>query len=184
VVCSDASQTNTPDQARRDTCQQPESPVDIEAFTADPTLSNRSRALHGHSFRCAALLCTMPAVALQDRCSTIQWEPLAGTRWAGRSDHTKPLSRQWITTEDAAAALAAAGIDISGEPYDLEDVRDGMNVELEHGTRFPDLDVSGDDPVATAKIALAHLREFPDYYERLAKMEREAESGRSVQKSH
>lgn len=81
-----------------------------------------------------------------------------------------------ITIEDAAAALAAAGIDISDERYDLEDVRDGMNVELEHGTRFPDLDVSGDDPVITVKIALAHLREFPDYYERLEIMEREAEA--------
>lgn len=79
-----------------------------------------------------------------------------------------------FTTDDAAAALAAAGVDISDERYGLEDVRNGMNVELEHGTRFPDLDVSGDDPVVTAKIALAHLREFPDYYERLAVMEREA----------
>ncbi len=81
-----------------------------------------------------------------------------------------------FTTEDAADALAVAGIDISDERYDLEDVRAGMNVELEHGTRFPDLDVSGDDPVITAKIALAHLREFPDYYERLEVMEREAEA--------
>jgi Protein of unknown function (DUF5661) len=79
-----------------------------------------------------------------------------------------------FTTEDAAAALAAAGVDISDERYGLEDVRDGMNVELEHGTRFPDLDVSGDDPVITVKIALAHLREFPDYYERLEVMELEA----------
>ena len=81
-----------------------------------------------------------------------------------------------FTTEDAAAALEAAGIDISAERYGLEDVRDGMNVELEHGTRFPDLDVSGDDPVITLKIALAHLREFPDYYERLEVMEREGEA--------
>jgi hypothetical protein len=81
-----------------------------------------------------------------------------------------------FTTEDAAAALAAAGIDISGERYGLEDVRYGMNVELEHGTRFPDLDVSGDDPVITVRIALAHLREFPDYYERLEVMEREGEA--------
>lgn len=81
-----------------------------------------------------------------------------------------------FTTEDAAATLADAGIDISDERYDLEDVRDGMNVELEHGTRFPDLDVTGDDPVMTAKIALAHLREFPDYYERLEIMERDAEA--------
>ncbi len=89
-----------------------------------------------------------------------------------------------FTTEDAAAALAEAGIDISGERYGLEDVRDGMNVELEHGTRFPDLDVSGDDPVATAKIALAHLREFPDYYQRLAVMEREGEDAWEAEKAH
>ncbi len=81
-----------------------------------------------------------------------------------------------FTTEDAVVALAAAGIDISDERYGLDDVRDGMNVELEHGTRFPDLDVSGDDPVVTAKIALAHLREFPDYYQRLEVMERDAEA--------
>lgn len=81
-----------------------------------------------------------------------------------------------FTTEDASAALAAAGIDISNERYGLEAVRAGMNVELEHGTRFSDLDVSGDDPVITVKIALAHLREFPDYYERLEVMEREAEA--------
>ncbi|MEX2324042.1 MAG: DUF5661 family protein [Acidimicrobiia bacterium] len=79
-----------------------------------------------------------------------------------------------FTAEDAAAALTTAGVDISDERFGLEDVRDGMNVELEHGTRFPDLDVSGDDPVITAKIALAHLREFPDYYERLVVMERKA----------
>ena len=81
-----------------------------------------------------------------------------------------------FTTEDATKALALAGIDIAGERYGIDDVRDGMNVELEHGTRFPDLDVTGDDPVVTAKVALAHLREFPDYYQRLAIMEREADA--------
>jgi hypothetical protein len=73
-----------------------------------------------------------------------------------------------------------AGIDISDQRYDLEDVRDGMNVELEHGTRFPDLDVTGDDPVVTVKIAMAHLREFSDYYQRLETMEREAEAAWAV----
>jgi hypothetical protein len=53
-----------------------------------------------------------------------------------------------------------------------------MNVELEHGTRFPDLDVTSDDPVLTVKIALAHLREFPDYYQRLEEMEREGQAAR------
>ena len=81
-----------------------------------------------------------------------------------------------FTTNDAAEAVASARIDISDERYSLDDVRDGMNVELEHGTRYSDLDVTGDDPVVTAKIALAHLREFPDYYRRLEVMEREADA--------
>ena len=81
-----------------------------------------------------------------------------------------------FTSNDAANALDIAGIDISNERYTIEDVATGMNVEAEHGTRFPDLDVTGDDPVITAKIALAHLREFPDYYDRLEVMEREAEA--------
>jgi len=81
-----------------------------------------------------------------------------------------------FTADDAALALVGADVDISDERYGLEDVRDGMNVELEHGTRYPDLDVTGDDPVTTAKIALAHLREFPDYYQRLEVMEREADA--------
>lgn len=85
-----------------------------------------------------------------------------------------------FTIEDASNALAAAGLDISGEKYGLEQVQAGMNVELEHGTRFPDLDVTGDDPVITIKITLAHLREFPDYYERLDVMEREADAARAL----
>jgi Protein of unknown function (DUF5661) len=84
-----------------------------------------------------------------------------------------------FTTNDAIEALEAAGIDISSEEYDLEEVTAGMNVELEHGDRFPDLDVTGNDPVVTVKIALAHLREFPDYYERLEAMEREGEAAAS-----
>jgi Protein of unknown function (DUF5661) len=81
-----------------------------------------------------------------------------------------------FTALDATKALERADIDISNERYTVEDVATGMNVEAEHGTRFPDLDVTGDDPVITAKIALAHLREFPDYYVRLEIMEREAEA--------
>ena len=59
---------------------------------------------------------------------------------------------------------------------DPEEFRAGMDVEYEHGSHDPQTDVTGDDPVVTGKIALAHLKEFPDYYERLARMEREAES--------
>ena len=63
------------------------------------------------------------------------------------------------------------GIDWASSPFDVEQFRTGMDVELEHGTRDSDTDVTGDDPLLTAKIALAHLRELPDYYTRLAQME-------------
>ena len=51
----------------------------------------------------------------------------------------------------------------------------GMDVELEHRSRDPQTDVTGAGPTLTGKIALAHMKEFPDYYERLGRMEREAE---------
>jgi hypothetical protein len=54
--------------------------------------------------------------------------------------------------------------------------RKGMDVELEHGTRDRETNVTDDDVTVTAKIARAHLNEFPDYYTRLAVMEAEAEA--------
>lgn len=61
------------------------------------------------------------------------------------------------------------GIDWSN--YDFEQFKKGMGVELEHGKRYKITNITGDDPVLTAKIALAHLNEIPDYYDRLEKME-------------
>lgn len=58
----------------------------------------------------------------------------------------------------------------------LEQFLSGMEVELEHGTRNLETNVTDDDMMLTGKIALAHLAEFPDYYERLEKMEKEAEA--------
>jgi hypothetical protein len=81
-----------------------------------------------------------------------------------------------FTIEEARDAVVAIGIDIDDEGISLGSVLDGMNVELEHGTRYPDLDVTGNDPVICAKIALAHLRELPDYYDRLARMEATAQA--------
>ncbi len=66
------------------------------------------------------------------------------------------------------------GIDWSSADWDVEQFRAGMDVELEHGLRDPATNVTGDDPVTTGKIALAHLKEFPDYYTRLDAMEEEA----------
>ena len=59
--------------------------------------------------------------------------------------------------------------------FDVEQFRAGLDVELEHGTRDPNTNVTNDNPLMTGRIALAHLNEFPDYYTRLEKMESEAE---------
>jgi hypothetical protein len=58
----------------------------------------------------------------------------------------------------------------------------GLDVELEHGLRSPKTNVSGDDWNITGKIALAHLKEFPDYYTRLAVLEREAAAHKEARK--
>ena len=63
---------------------------------------------------------------------------------------------------------------IDWKRFDVEQFRMGLDVELEHGLHDPATNVTGNDPLVTGKIALAHLKEFPDYYTRLDKMEREA----------
>lgn len=78
--------------------------------------------------------------------------------------------RKSFTAEEAKEIGKELGIDWS--KFDVEQFRVGMEVELEHGLRDPN---TNDDPLTTGKIALAHLNEFPDYYTRLTKMEREAE---------
>ena len=56
---------------------------------------------------------------------------------------------------------------VDWDRFDLEQFRAGMDVEFEHGSHDPQTDVTHDDPIVTGKIALAHMKEFPDYYERL-----------------
>lgn len=85
------------------------------------------------------------------------------------------MARAPFSEEEAAQVADTLGIAFAKERFDVEQFRMGINVELEHGQRDPETNVTGDDPVMTGKIALAHLREFPDYYTRLAKMEAEAE---------
>jgi Protein of unknown function (DUF5661) len=77
------------------------------------------------------------------------------------------------TTDQARRVGNEIGVD--WDRVDLEQFRAGMDVEFEHGSHDPQTDVTGDDPIVTGKIALAHMKEFPDYYERLERMEAEAE---------
>ena len=83
--------------------------------------------------------------------------------------------RTTFTTEEARRVGEEIGIDWSAAPFDVEQFRMGMDVELEHGLHDPATNVTDDDPHTTARIALAHLNEFPDYYTRLEQMEEEAE---------
>jgi hypothetical protein len=84
------------------------------------------------------------------------------------------MSRKSFSSAEARAIGEQLGIDWSR--FDVEQFRMGMDVELEHGTRDPHTNVTGDDPLLTGKIALAHLNEFPDYYTRLEEMEQAAEA--------
>ena len=79
-----------------------------------------------------------------------------------------------FTREEALAVATELSIDFKTHKWDLEQFRMGLEVELEHGLRNPKTNVTGDDWNLTGKIALAHLNEFPDYYTRLAVLEREA----------
>jgi hypothetical protein len=78
-------------------------------------------------------------------------------------------------TEDEAKTIGEQ-LGIRWDRFDVEQFRRGMDVELEHGIRDPATNVTNDDLLTTGKIALAHLNEFPDYYDRLEKMEAEAEA--------
>jgi hypothetical protein len=84
-------------------------------------------------------------------------------------------AKNGFTTDQAREIGNALGIDWG--QFDVEQFRMGLDVELEHGRHDPATDVTADDPMITGKIALAHLKEFPDYYTRLARMEREAKEG-------
>jgi hypothetical protein len=85
------------------------------------------------------------------------------------------MTKKEFTTEEANEVAKGLGIVWEKVDFSSKDFTMGMNVELEHGTCDMETNVTNDDPVLTGKIALAHLREFGDYYVRLDIMEREAE---------
>jgi hypothetical protein len=82
------------------------------------------------------------------------------------------MPRKNFTAQEAKKIGDKLGI--AWDRFDVDQFRMGMDVELEHGLRDPSTNVSNDDPVITGKIALAHLNEIPDYYDRLEKMEEDA----------
>jgi hypothetical protein len=80
-----------------------------------------------------------------------------------------------LFTADEAKAIGDQ-LKIDWAKVDIEQFRRGLEVESEHGAHDPETNVTNDDTIMTGKIAWAHLKEIPDYYTRLDKMESEAES--------
>ena len=80
--------------------------------------------------------------------------------------------RDWTKMKDPnilpkEARIILVQVNTGGMKINLEDFRKGLEVELEHGTRFKDANVTNNHPVLTGKIVLAHLKESLDYYKLL-----------------
>lgn len=83
------------------------------------------------------------------------------------------MSEKKMFTREQAKEIGE-NLGINWSKFNIEQFRMGLDVELEHGTIDPHTNVSNNDSLITGKIALAHLIEFPDYYNRLEKMETKA----------
>ena len=96
-----------------------------------------------------------------------------GAGGTARGRRTVP-PRKAFTESQARAVAMEIGLDLGSSEFGVEEFRRGMEVELEHGRRDPETNVTDDDPEATGMIAWAHLKELPDYYQRLEAMERDS----------
>ena len=93
--------------------------------------------------------------------------------------------RDWTKMKDPKVTGREAGVilkkvNTEKMPIPLETFRRGLEVELEHGTRFRDANVTNNHPVLSGMIVLAHLKEMMDYYERLEVAELEGDIFKAV----
>lgn len=75
------------------------------------------------------------------------------------------LKEATVTKKEASEILRIVNTKKMDIP--LEDFKQGLEVELEHGVRYDDANVTNNHPILTGKIVLAHLKETMDYYKRL-----------------
>lgn len=80
------------------------------------------------------------------------------------------MKRQYLTKKDAKRI--GDKLNINWNEVNIKEFTKGINVELEHGNKDKETNVTNNDPILTGKIALAHLKELPDYYSRLDKIEK------------
>ena len=55
-------------------------------------------------------------------------------------------------------------LNVDFNKFSFDDFKRGINIELEHGLQDKNTNVTDNDLLKTAKIALAHLNELPNYY--------------------
>ncbi|MHA2061536.1 MAG: DUF5661 family protein [Candidatus Sifarchaeia archaeon] len=75
------------------------------------------------------------------------------------------LDKPKVQSEEARVILSK--LNVGAMKIEIEDFRQGLEVELEHGISFKDANVTNNHPILTGKIVLAHLKESLDYYMRL-----------------
>ena len=95
----------------------------------------------------------------------------------GLSDWSK-LTAPTVSEEEASKVLNVVNTQRMNIP--LGEFRDGLEVELEHGTRYEDANVTNNHPILTGKIVLAHLKETMDYYRRIDVAEMEGDLLKAV----
>jgi len=95
----------------------------------------------------------------------------------GIRDWTR-LKKPMVQPKEALAILAR--VNPGKMKVSVEAFREGLEVELEHGTRFPDANVTNNHPILTGKIVMAHFKESLDYYRRLEVAELEGDLLKAV----
>jgi len=156
--------------------------VSLVLWLGDDPAEAYLRALGVVLIALAAFTVTVPVLHWVDRAGLAAGEPAPCARIAGQNrEAAEPRGKRWkmterriFTIEEARRIGEEIGIDWASSLFPVEEFRAGMDVELEHGLHDPSTNVTDDDPHVTAKIARAHLNEFPDYYTRLEQMEEEA----------
>jgi len=96
-------------------------------------------------------------------------------------DWTK-LEKVEVTFQEAEAILEE--LETKDMKVSVENFRIGLEVELEHGIRFPEANVTNNHPILTGKIVLAHFKETLDYYQRLEVAEIEGDLLKAVVKKN
>ncbi len=75
------------------------------------------------------------------------------------------------SSEEALVIADAIGLDFDKVSFTIDDFKQGLKIEMEHGSSDPETDVIGENRLSLGRIAWAHLKEDPRYYQKLSKIE-------------